>query len=47
MNKLYWKNEYINVCLSEWGREPMMVVVSRTTDVKFMPDPPKLKLTIY
>jgi len=33
--------------VSESGSEPMMVVVSRTTDGKFMPDPSKPKLTIY
>jgi hypothetical protein len=33
--------------MSEWGSEPMMVVVSRTTDGKFMPEPSKPKLTIY
>ena len=48
MNKLSWKNEYIiYVHLSEWGSEPMMVVMNRTTDGKFIQDPSKCKLTIY
>ena len=30
---------HMYVCLSEWGSEPLLVVVSRTTDGKFVPDP--------